>query len=108
MSRKEARETAYWLRLAAKNEIVCSDEIKWELSEARQLLAMIRSAILTARSSESQRIDRSNVIAVCPLPSSLCPVRVYFLRPIFFSAFPSSSSVTSVAVVQLPIPLHNT
>jgi four helix bundle protein len=54
VSRKEARETTYWLRLAVKNEIVPSDEIKWELSEARQLLAMIGSAILTARSSESR------------------------------------------------------
>jgi hypothetical protein len=49
--------------------------------------------------------------ALCPLPSALCPLPsqgVYFLSPIFFSAFPSSSSVTSVAVVQLPIPLHST
>ena len=52
ISRKEARESSYWLRLAVKNEIVSGNEVKWELSEARQLLAMIRSAILTARSSE--------------------------------------------------------
>ena len=54
ISRKEARETSYWLRLAVKNEIVRPDEIDWELSEARQLLAMIRSAIMTARSSDSR------------------------------------------------------
>ena len=54
ISRKEARETTYWLRLAVKNEIAGPDEIKWELNEARQLLAMIRSAILTARASESR------------------------------------------------------
>jgi four helix bundle protein len=54
VSRKEARETTYWLRLAVKNEIVGPEEIKWELNEARQLLAMIRSAILTARKSESR------------------------------------------------------
>jgi four helix bundle protein len=54
VSRKEARESAYWLRLAAKNDIARPDEIKWELSEARQLLSMIRSAILTARSSDSR------------------------------------------------------
>jgi four helix bundle protein len=59
ISRKEARETSYWLRLAVKNEIVRTDEIKWELNEARQLLAMIRSAILTARSSESRGASRS-------------------------------------------------
>ena len=51
ISRKEARESSYWLRLAVKNQIVRSGEIEWELSEARQLLSMIRSAILTGRSS---------------------------------------------------------
>jgi four helix bundle protein len=59
VSRKEARDATYWLRLAVKNEIVGPDEIKWELNEARQLLAMIRSAILTARSSESRGPSRS-------------------------------------------------
>jgi four helix bundle protein len=59
VSRKEARETTYWLRLAVKNEIVEPDEITWELNEARQILAMIRSAILTARSSESRGQTRS-------------------------------------------------
>jgi len=54
ISRKEARETAFWLRLAIKNDIVTAEEIGWELNEARQLLAMIRSAILTARSSEKR------------------------------------------------------
>src|SRR5688572_30594288 len=54
ISRKEARESSYWLRLAIKTEIVDANEVKWELSEARQLLAMIRSAILTARSSEDR------------------------------------------------------
>jgi four helix bundle protein len=51
VSRKEARESGYWLRLAVKNEIVRAEDVKWELSEASQLLAMIRSAILKARSS---------------------------------------------------------
>ena len=54
VSRKEARETSYWLRLAVKNAIVGPDEVKWELNESRQILAMIRSAIITARSSESR------------------------------------------------------
>ena len=54
ISRKEARESSYWLRLAVKTEIVNVAEVKWELSEARQLLAMIKSAILTARSSEDR------------------------------------------------------
>jgi four helix bundle protein len=59
ISRKEARESGYWLRLAVKNEIVTAKEVEWELSEVRQLLAMIRSAILTARSSESRGTGRS-------------------------------------------------
>jgi four helix bundle protein len=54
ISRKEARESSYWLRLAVKNQIVSSNEVEWELREARQLLAMIRSAILTARSSDNR------------------------------------------------------
>ena len=54
ISRKEARESIYWLRLSVKNELVSADEVKWELSEARQLLAMIRSAILTARESDDR------------------------------------------------------
>jgi four helix bundle protein len=54
IARKEARETGYWLKLAVKNEIVRASDVTWELSEARQLLAMIRSAILTARSSSDR------------------------------------------------------
>jgi hypothetical protein len=50
----EARETIYWLRLAVKNDILSAAQIRWELDEARQLLAMIRTAILTARSSASR------------------------------------------------------
>jgi four helix bundle protein len=51
ISRKEARETTWWLRLLVKSGISTAKDIEWELSESRQLLAMIRSAILTARSS---------------------------------------------------------
>jgi four helix bundle protein len=54
ISRKEARETAWWLKVAIRTEVVTPDEIQWELHEAQQLLAMIRSAILTARSSPSR------------------------------------------------------
>jgi four helix bundle protein len=59
VSRKEAREAGFWLRLAVRNEIVTAAEVEWELNEARQLLAMIRSAILTARSSENRYPKRS-------------------------------------------------
>ena len=33
--------------MAVKKEIVSAEDVKWELSEARPLLSMIRSAILT-------------------------------------------------------------
>jgi four helix bundle protein len=51
ISRKEARETVWWLNVAINTGIARASEVEWELDEARQLLAMIRSAILTARSS---------------------------------------------------------
>lgn len=54
VSRKEARETIMWLRLLLKNEYARPDEIGWELSEARQLLAMIRAAIVTAKRSSNR------------------------------------------------------
>lgn len=49
VSRKEAREVTFWLRLAVRVAAVTAEEVAWELDEARQLLAMIRRAILTAR-----------------------------------------------------------
>ena len=54
ISRKEARESRYWLRLALKNEIATAKEITWELREANELLAMIISAIRTAQSSPNR------------------------------------------------------
>jgi four helix bundle protein len=54
ISRKEARETTWWLRLTLKNGIVAKKEAEWELGEAQQLLRMIRSAILTARASSKR------------------------------------------------------
>src|SRR5437879_2225305 len=54
VSRKEARETKWWLRLAAKVKAVKCEEVDWELNEIGQLLAMIRSAILTARRSAAR------------------------------------------------------
>jgi four helix bundle protein len=57
VSRKECRETGYWLRLAVTHPVVKPHEIDGELDEARQLLAMIRSAIKTARSSGRRSND---------------------------------------------------
>ena len=54
ISRKEARETTYWLRLIIKNGYATATELTWEVSEANQLLAMIRAAIRTAKSSRNR------------------------------------------------------
>jgi four helix bundle protein len=54
LSRKEARETTWWLRLVTKNGYAAPSEITWEVSEASQLLAMIRAAIRTAKSSPNR------------------------------------------------------
>ena len=54
VSRKEARESSYWLRLAVASKVAKEEEVAWELSESNQLLAMIRAAIKTARSSPNR------------------------------------------------------
>jgi four helix bundle protein len=54
ISRKESRETLYWLRLAIRAEVLTADEVTWELREAGELRAMIISAIRTAQSSPSR------------------------------------------------------
>ena len=54
VSRKESRETLYWLRLAVRADVVTRQRVEWELDEAAQLRAMIISAIKTAQSSDSR------------------------------------------------------
>jgi four helix bundle protein len=54
ISRKEARETIYWIRLALASGAAKLAEIEKPLDEAKQLLAMIRSAIKTAQSGPSR------------------------------------------------------
>jgi four helix bundle protein len=39
VSRKESRETLYWLRIALRTEVVTASEIGWELNEAGELRA---------------------------------------------------------------------
>ena len=51
VSKKESRETIFWLRLAAATGVATKRETQWELDEARQLRAMITQAIKTAQSS---------------------------------------------------------
>jgi four helix bundle protein len=54
VSRKEARETAYWIRMALAKGAVSKTEIEWELREVGELRAMIVAAIKTARASSSR------------------------------------------------------
>jgi len=54
ISRKESRESRYWLRVALKLRKVTQEEIAWELNEAGELRAMIVAAIKTAQSSPSR------------------------------------------------------
>jgi four helix bundle protein len=51
ISRKEARETRYWLRLAVRTGAATAAEIEWELKEIGEIRAMLVAAIRTARSS---------------------------------------------------------
>ena len=51
VSRKEARESRYWLRIAMESGVVTNKEIEWELREIDELRAMIIAAIKTARAS---------------------------------------------------------
>jgi four helix bundle protein len=51
VSRKESRETIYWLWLAVATSICSRDSVAWELDEAQQLKAMITAAIRTGQNS---------------------------------------------------------
>jgi four helix bundle protein len=66
VSRKEAREAIWWLRLPLQTGIVKPEEVGWELSEAKQLLAMTKAAVKTARSSPSRGLA-SFLLALCSL-----------------------------------------
>lgn len=54
VSRKECREALYWLRLAIAVDVAAANEVGWEMKEAGELLAMLRSAIITAQASSSR------------------------------------------------------
>jgi four helix bundle protein len=54
VSRKEARETRYWLRVSIHAGIATAAEIDWELREIGEIRAMIIAAISTARASSSR------------------------------------------------------
>jgi len=54
ISRKESRETLYWLRLTVACGLATHDQVKWEIEETEQLRKMIRAAIITAQSSPTR------------------------------------------------------
>jgi four helix bundle protein len=54
ISRKESRESRYWLRVAVRLGKVSKHEVEWELNEATELRAMIVAAIRTAQSSPTR------------------------------------------------------
>ena len=51
ISRKESRETLYWLRLIAAKRLLDPDVVAEDISEARQLSAIFRAIIIKARAS---------------------------------------------------------
>jgi four helix bundle protein len=51
VSRKESRESLYWLRLIAAKELLDPAIVESDISEARQLTAIFRAIITKARSS---------------------------------------------------------
>jgi four helix bundle protein len=51
VSRKESRETLYWLRLALRAKVVTPEQVSWELREAGEIRRMIVAAIRTAQSN---------------------------------------------------------
>ena len=67
ISRKESRESRYWLRVAIRLKKVTNEEVAWELKEAGELRAMIVAAIKTAQSSSSRSSPNQ---AQCPKPST--------------------------------------
>jgi four helix bundle protein len=62
ISRKEFRETLYWLRLGVRAKVLNEGQVVWELREAAELRRMIVAAIITAQSNPSrgERADPVN------------------------------------------------
>ena len=54
ISRKESRETLYWLRLALRANVVTPEQVDWKLREASEIRRMIVAAIRTAQSNPSR------------------------------------------------------
>ncbi len=51
VSRKEARETVFWLRLLIGSATVQASEIEWEVDEAEQLVRILTAIVSNAKAS---------------------------------------------------------
>jgi four helix bundle protein len=51
ISRKEARETVYWLRLLIASEAIPKTDVEWELSEAEQFVKILTTIVINTRAS---------------------------------------------------------
>jgi four helix bundle protein len=54
IARKECRETLFWLRLIQEKALLPSDAVVADLSEARQVAAILTAIIRKARESDSR------------------------------------------------------
>jgi four helix bundle protein len=54
ISSKEARESAWWLRLGVAVGVIRAEEVQWEQREANELRFMIKAAIRKARASDDR------------------------------------------------------
>lgn len=59
VSYKEARESAYWLRLVNEAQLVPSTHLNELIDETEQLVKMLASILLTSKQSKSKS-DPSN------------------------------------------------
>src|SRR5687767_3137184 len=59
ISRKESRESRYWLRVAIRLKKVTKEEIAWELNEAGELRAICRGDQNRASISDAWNAERA-------------------------------------------------
>jgi four helix bundle protein len=54
ISRKEARETVYWLRLLVEGNLISIHDVEWELQEATEFVAILGAIVFNAKSSANR------------------------------------------------------
>lgn len=54
ISRKEARESVYWLRLFVASDLLLASDVEWELNEAKQFVAILGAIVFNARSNPNR------------------------------------------------------